>query len=59
MKRGNIFRFISHDVLFFPASVGPSFATGIAKYITGSGPTQRHLVAVVLLVAVMIEEAAA
>ena len=31
MERGNIFRFISHDDLPYPASVGPSFATGTAK----------------------------
>jgi len=31
MERGNIFRFISHEGLPYPASVGPSFATGTAK----------------------------
>jgi len=31
MEPGNIFRFISHDDLLYPASVGPSSATGTAK----------------------------
>jgi hypothetical protein len=31
MERGNIFRFISHEDLPYPASVSPSFATGAAK----------------------------
>jgi hypothetical protein len=59
MERGNIFRFISHDDLPYPASVGSSFATAQQNYITCSGPTQRHLVAVVPLVAAVVEEAAA
>jgi hypothetical protein len=40
-------------------SVGPSFATAQQNYIICSGPTQRHLVVVVPLVAAVVEEAAA
>ena len=55
MERRNIFRFISHEGLPYPASVGPSFATGTAKlHHLFWSPRATALVAVVPPVAMPV-----
>jgi hypothetical protein len=59
MERGNIFRFISHEDLPYPASVGLFRHPHSNKHITCSGPHATALVAAVPLVAAAVEEVAA
>jgi hypothetical protein len=59
MERGNIFQFISHEDIPYPASVGPPSPPAQQNYIICSSPRATALVAVVPLVAAAVEEVAA